>query len=91
MMKVVRQATWIIFAAGFTARTDIRISIDDDSVPKSIVEYDATTGVLASVPNAWGFGIAYPSQAPDGVHFDVGISSFLEHFNKQIPAIVAGL
>ena len=91
MMKVVRQATWVIFAAGFTARTDIRISIDDDTAPKSIVEYDATTGTLTSVPNAWGFGIAYPSQAPDGVHFDVGISSFLEHFNKQIPAIVAGL
>jgi hypothetical protein len=36
------------------------------------------------VPNAWGFGIAYPSQAPDGIHFDVGVASFIEHISNNI-------
>jgi hypothetical protein len=36
-----------------------------------------------------GFGIAYPNQAPDGKHWDVGIYSFLEHINAQIPTILS--
>jgi hypothetical protein len=89
MIKATRGATWIVYATGFTMNTNIRIIVDTTEVP--IRDYNATTGVLKGVPNAWGFGIAYPSQAPDGIHFDVGISSFLEHFYKQIPDIVAHL
>jgi hypothetical protein len=89
MIKATRGATWIVYATGFTMNTNIRIIVDTIEVP--IRDYNATTGVLKGVPNAWGFGIAYPSQAPDGIHFDVGISSFLEHFYKQIPDIVAHL
>ena len=37
----------------------------------------------------WGFGIAYPSQAPDGIHWDVGVSSFLEHIHGQTSSIVS--
>ena len=89
MVKETRHATWAVYAAGFILNTSIRVLVDADD--KSITDYNANTGVLAGVPNAWGFGIAYPSQAPDGIHYDVGISSFLEHFYKQIPAIVADL
>ena len=89
MVKATRGATWIVYAAGFTRDTTIRVTNDTEDV--SIAEYDASTGVLKNVPNAWGFGIAYPSQAPDGVHYDVGISSFLEHFYTQIPRVTAHL
>jgi hypothetical protein len=89
MIKATRGATWIVYAAGFTMNTDCRVTVDTTDV--SIRGYDASTGRLKGVPNAWGFGIAYPSQAPDGINYDVGISSFLEHFYKQIPTIVADL
>ena len=89
MVKATRGATWIVYAAGFTINTNIRIVVDNTEA--NITGYDANTGVLKGVPNAWGFGIAYPSQAPDGVHFDVGISSFLEHFYRQIPDVTAHL
>jgi hypothetical protein len=89
MIKATRGATWIVYAAGFTMNTNCRVTLDTADV--SITGYDASTGRLKGVPNAWGFGIAYPSQAPDGVNYDVGISSFLEHFYKQIPSIIADL
>ena len=89
MMRETRHATWLIYAAGFMPNTAIRVTVD--SVDQSYTDYDPTTGVLKNVPNAWGFGIAYPSQAPDGIHFDVGISPFLEHFYKQIPSITVNL
>jgi hypothetical protein len=89
IVRETRNSTWAIFAAGFTADTTIRMTIDGADV--TIGEYDPNTGVLRNGPNAWGFGIAYPSQAPDGIHYDVGISSFLEHFYKQIPDIITNL
>lgn len=89
MIKATRGATWTVYAAGFIKNADIRMIVDTTDV--DAVDYDATTGRLKDVPNAWGFGIAYPSQAPDGVHFDVGISSFLEHFYKQVPTIIGDL
>ncbi len=89
MIKATRSATWVVYAMGFTMNTDIRVSINTTDV--SVTGYEPNTGILKDVPNAWGFGIAYPSQAPDGVHFDVGISSFLEHFYKQIPRILGDL
>ncbi len=89
MVKASRHATWVVYATGFVIRRSVRVVVGSDDV--SMAEYDANTGALKGAPNAWGFGIAYPSQAPDGVHFDVGISSFLEYFYKQIPAITAHL
>ena len=89
MVKASRHATWVIYATGFVIHRSVRVVVGSDDV--SMAEYDANTGVLKGAPNAWGFGIAYPSQAPDGVHFDVGISSFLEHFYRQIPTIMAHL
>ena len=88
LIRETRNATWVIYATGFQPDTTIRVS--DESTDISHREYDPNTGVLKNAPNAWGFGIAYPSQAPDGIHYDVGISSFLEHFYKQIPSILPG-
>ena len=88
LIRETRNATWVVYATGFQPDTTIRVS--DESTDISQTEYDPNTGVLKNAPNAWGFGIAYPSQAPDGIHYDVGISSFLEHFYKQIPSILPG-
>jgi hypothetical protein len=88
LIRETRNATWVVYATGFQPDTTIRVS--DESTDISHTEYDPNTGVLKNAPNAWGFGIAYPSQAPDGIHYDVGISSFLEHFHKQIPSILPG-
>ena len=78
-----RDAEWVVYAMGFTPRY-IKLSVD--GVECSSKEYDGQTGVLTHAP-AWGFGLAYPNRAPDGVHWDVGVTPFLEHIKQQIPAI----
>jgi hypothetical protein len=78
-----RTADWVVYALGFE-RTAIPITVDGVQTTPT---YDGASGKL-SCPNAWGFGIAYPSQAPDGIHWDVGISSFLEHMNRQLDFII---
>jgi hypothetical protein len=83
LVREARTADWVVYAIGFE-RTDIQIVVD--GVHTNPV-YEGTTGKL-SCPNAWGFGIAYPSQAPDGIHWDVGISSFLDHMNRQLDFII---
>lgn len=85
--KVIRasyDADWVVYAMGFTPR-DISLSIN--GLGCSAKEYGGNTGRLTNAP-AWGFGIAYPNRAPDGVNWDVGVASFLEHMKRQIPAIV---
>ena len=89
--KVIRcsiNADWVVYAIGFEARNAVRLSVDE--VNKSGVNYNKHTGAL-EVPAAWGFGIAYPNSAPDGLHFDVSVAAFLEHMKPQIPSILAGL
>ena len=70
---------------GFSART-IKISVDN--VESKTTEYDTSTGKFQGLP-VWGFGTAYPNRAPDGIHWDVGVSPFLEHIKKQIPDIIS--
>jgi hypothetical protein len=70
-------ATWCIYATGFEQRDTIRLEVNGEE--KNLGNYSAITGNLSDCPNAWGFGIAYPSQAPDGIHFDVGVSSFIDY------------
>ena len=82
VIRETRTATWCIYATGFERRTTIRLKVNGEE--KNLGNYLATTGKLIDCPNAWGFGIAYPSQAPDGIHFDVGVSSFIEHIAKQL-------
>jgi len=89
LIKETRQATWAIYSMGFSVSSGIRMVVNSSEIILS--NYDSSTGKITGAPNAWGFGIAYPSIAPDGIHYDVGISSFLEHFNKQIPQIIGGL
>jgi pyruvate/2-oxoglutarate dehydrogenase complex dihydrolipoamide dehydrogenase (E3) component len=77
-------ADWVVYAMGFVQR-DVVLSIN--GLQYSAKEYNGDTGSLTNAP-AWGFGIAYPNRAPDGVHWDVSVASFLEHMKRQIPSIL---
>lgn len=78
---------WVIYSIGFERRCKFLFHMN--GVPASLERYDGRTGRLIEVPNAWGFGLAYPSQAPDGIHWDVGILSFMEHIQKQVDSIAS--
>jgi len=80
-----RDAVWVVYAMGFAPRY-IKLSVD--GIECSSKEYNGQTGLLTHAP-AWGFGLAYPNRAPDGVHWDVGVTPFLEHIKQQIPAIIS--
>ena len=88
VIRASRDADWVVYAMGFSMRESIKVSVD--GVAKSIKGYDGSTGKLREVP-AWGFGIAYPNRAPDGVHWDVSVAAFLEHMKPQIPSILSGI
>lgn len=70
----------VVYAIGFEARN-----------PFGLTDYDAQTGQIKGYTNAWGFGIAYPNQAPDGIHKDVSIPAFQAHIEKQMPNILSSL
>lgn len=80
-----KDANWAVYAMGFHPRL---ISLTVDGAEKSSKEYDGTNGKLTHVPAAWGFGIAYPNVAPDGIHWDVSVAAFLEHMKPQLPEIL---
>ena len=82
LIRETRTATWCIYATGFERRNIIRLNVNGEA--KDLGRYSATSGKITDCPNAWGFGIAYPSQAPDGINFDIGISSFIEHIAKTL-------
>jgi cation diffusion facilitator CzcD-associated flavoprotein CzcO len=77
-------ADWVVYAMGFTSRNTIQLSVGGVAKP---VEYNGSTGQL-TFPASWGFGVAYPNLAPDGVHWDVSVAAFLEHIKPQIPTIL---
>ena len=85
LVRATRGASWVIYAMGFMSRDDITYSIDGTII--NDFSYDGRTGKLQQLPNAWGFGLAYPSQAPDGEHWDVGIGPFVEHIKRQMESI----
>ena len=85
LVRATRLANWAIYAVGFEPRIP---TLCVNGPPINATVYDATTGTLQNAPSAWGFGLAYPSQAPDGVHKDVGVAPFLEHMVQQIPNIL---
>jgi hypothetical protein len=72
---------------GFRPRSTIQLSVD--TVVKSSQSYDGKNGKLNELPAAWGFGIAYPNLAPDGVHWDVSVAAFLEHIKLQISDLLS--
>jgi len=82
IIRETRSAKWAIYAIGFEPRSSIDITVN--GTVKSIISYSPLTGGIIDCPNAWGFGIAYPSQAPDGKHFDVGIASFIKHISDNL-------
>lgn len=69
-----------IYAIGFAARN-----------PFGLKEYNPETGQLTGTTTGWGFGIAYPNKAPDGIHFDVSIPAFQAHIERQMPTILSQL
>jgi len=81
-----READWVIYSMGFSPRNDIIVSVNGNIRQHTL--YDDTTGYLNIDAPAWGFGVAYPNRAPDGIHWDVGISPFLEHMAIQVPKLL---
>ena len=79
IIKASKQADWVVYSIGFETSP---ISANFD-----IIKYNSTNGRIKDVEKAYGFGIAYPSLAPDSIHVDVGIISFVEHIQKQIEDI----
>jgi hypothetical protein len=77
IIRWTRKADWIIYATGFQ-KTSLTSSLT----------YDGTTGRINELPNTWGFGIAFPNLASDGIHWDVSIPSFFSHIEAQLPKIV---
>jgi hypothetical protein len=91
LIRESKRADWAIYAIGFEPR-EYSIKKDGVIVPSPLKNsYDGLTGVCQALTHAWGFGIAYPNQAPDGKNWDVGIYSFLEHMNGQIPSILSSI
>lgn len=78
VLRKSKSITKTIFAIGFESRQSFGLQ-----------GYDGITGKLQGCENAWGFGIAYPNQAPDGTHWDVSIPAFDKHIQKQIPDILS--
>jgi len=79
MIRASKTADACIYACGFESR-----SFQDD-----LRRYDGSTGKIEGSSNAWGFGIAYPNRAPDGIHWDVSVPAFQAHIEKQMPEILA--
>jgi hypothetical protein len=77
IIRWTRKSDWVIYAAGFQ-RTSFSASFT----------YNEITGQLNELPNTWGFGIAFPNRASDGIHWDVSIPSFFSHIELQCPKIV---
>ena len=81
MLRASRTADACIYACGFEPRV----------IAPTLSRYDARTGRIDGSQTAWGFGIAYPNKAPDGVHWDVSVPAFQAHIQAQMPEILASL
>jgi hypothetical protein len=88
VIRAALNADWTVYAMGFRPRL-VRLLVDGAEV--SAAPYDGATGALKVAPKAWGFGVAYPNQAPDGIHWDVSVAAFLTHMKSQLPAILQTL
>lgn len=88
LLSAARRANWVVYATGFCARQTFSVEIGGE-LKFGPFSYSGQTGEIQGLPSAWGFGLAYPSQAPDGIHWDVGIAPFVEHMRKQISNILS--
>jgi hypothetical protein len=80
VIRHTRTADAVIYAIGFEGRNSFGFK-----------GYDGETGKIQDVENAWGFGIAYPNKAADGIHWDVSVPAFMNHIQKQMPSILSSL
>jgi pyruvate/2-oxoglutarate dehydrogenase complex dihydrolipoamide dehydrogenase (E3) component len=80
IIKATKDASWVIYATGFETKQNILCDFN-------LSKYDGNSGRILNTEKAYGFGIAYPSLAPDSIHVDVGVYSFIEHIQKQIEDI----
>jgi hypothetical protein len=78
IIRQTRKVDAVVYAIGFEARD-----------PFGLKSYNSETGQLDTYSNAWGFGIAYPNKASDGIHYDVSIPAFQAHIEKQMPNILS--
>jgi len=81
MLRASKTADACIYACGFEPRV----------ISPQVSAYDGRTGRIEGSQTAWGFGIAYPNKAPDGVHWDVSVPAFQAHIQAQMPEILASL
>lgn len=85
LVRATRVADWVIYATGFETRA-IPLTVGGNSIDATA--YDGSTGAIRGAPAAWGFGVGYPSLAPDKVHWDVGVAPFLDHMRAQVQSIL---
>lgn len=78
VIRHTKKVDGVVYAIGFEARN-----------PFGLKDYNGETGQLQGYPNAWGFGIAYPNKASDGIHWDVSIPAFQAHIQRQMPNILS--
>ena len=81
---------WILYACGFIrANTCLKV-INKDGQELDINKYDANTGLIENTLNIFGYGIAYPnSNNIDGkTYYDVSLSSFMKHIEKNVENIL---
>jgi uncharacterized protein YbjQ (UPF0145 family) len=78
-------ADWVVYAMGFEPR---RLHMTVNGVEHDATLYDGATGALKDCPSVWGFGVAYPNRAPDGIHWDVSVAAFLAHMKAQLPSLL---
>lgn len=81
IIRASKTADACIYACGFEPRT----------INPEWTVYNGETGRIEGTTTAWGFGIAYPNRASDGIHWDVSIPSFQAHIQKQMPDILTTL
>ncbi len=81
IIRASKTADACVYACGFEPRC----------IQPELSAYDGTTGRIQGTTTAWGFGIAYPNRASDGVHWDVSVPAFQAHIEKQMPDILATL
>jgi cation diffusion facilitator CzcD-associated flavoprotein CzcO len=82
VVRAGRLADWVIYAMGFQTRQTLRVLVDGEE--KALHAYNGETGAIEGCPRAWGFGVAYPNRAPDGIHWDVSVAAFLLHMKRRL-------
>ena len=76
VIRATKKTDYVVYAMGFEKRM------------KEFKDYSMTAKLNKGV-QAWGFGIAYPNGALDGIHYDVSIPAFQKHIQSNLPDILS--